>query len=690
VSVPGTEAVRAQETERAETVLVTAGAAVTAASAVAVLGVRDLLPAPVAVLAVLLLGLAVAGPVLWPSGQAAQLRYRLAQPVVLGCGVASLVVLLGRVRDAERDPSALIEGIGATMSYPLAALLVLQLAAAVTLRHIGVVLVAALLAVLLAVGTAPDGSSMDLVSGLGLCLAIGWPAAVGTLWLMHGAKERLRAQHVMPGGRRPAVRVPVALVAGSVAVALAGLLLPQPDGIRPENLAGGASGLGDGSTAAAGAAGRSPQNYVSPTMDLDARGELPDSPVVAVPAESPALWASTELVTYTGHSWGPARAIRSTRLAPRDASGDYDLRRGAVPGASPGVVDRSDLVRPLDPGVFLPLLSPGQPVSVRIDDRVGIAGDSLFFPVARGRAYVIGSRTDLVDPVTPSDTALPSTLPARVRDLARRLTHEAATTRDKVAAIEAHLHATMRYRLDSPVPDDDEDAVDDFLFESREGFCEHFAAAEAVLLRAVGVPTRLVTGFAGGTAQGDVRVMRGTDAHAWVQVSAGGDRWFWTDPTAGATLAEDRSAGRSVLAFLRDHGPLLGLVLLLVLVVATAVVVTARRTAARRAAERARRAPLDARVVAAFAGLERALAGTALARLPDSSVEELLRSLQARWPGGLPDPAAVAAALRTVQRILYGNAPVPAPEAHAAMAALDELTVRAADVLRERRRHLVR
>jgi len=204
------------------------------------------------------------------------------------------------------------------------------------------------------------------------------------------------------------------------------------------------------------------------------------------------------------------------------------------------------------------------------------------------------------------------------------------------------------------------------------------------------VPTRLVTGFAGGTAQGDVRVMRGTDAHAWVQVSAGGDRWFWTDPTAGATLAEDRSARRSVLAFLRDHGPLLGLVLLLVLVLATAVVVTARRTAARRAAERARRAPLNARVVEAFAELEGALAGTALARAPDSSVDELLRSLQARWPGGLPDPAAVAAALRTVQRILYGNVAVPAPEAHAAIAALEELTVHAADVLRERRRQLVR
>ncbi len=81
------------------------------------------------------------------------------------------------------------------------------------------------------------------------------------------------------------------------------------------------------------------------------------------------------------------------------------------------------------------------------------------------------------------------------------------------------------------------DAVDDFLFNSHEGFCEHFASAEAVLLRAVRVPARLVTGFVGGQERGSRRVFRGTDAHAWVQVNVGGARWVFTDPTAGATIA---------------------------------------------------------------------------------------------------------------------------------------------------------
>ena len=150
-------------------------------------------------------------------------------------------------------------------------------------------------------------------------------------------------------------------------------------------------------------------------------------------------------------------------------------------------------------------------------------------------------------------------MPTRVRVLAQRLTRRATTVEAKVSAIEDYLHAHERYRLDSPVPDADEDAVDDFLFESHEGFCEHFASAEAVLLRAVGVPTRMVTGFAGGSLEGTGRVLRGSDAHAWVQVHLGDGRWMWSDPTAGAALAEDRDGAITrLLDLLRAHALLLG------------------------------------------------------------------------------------------------------------------------------------
>ena len=79
-------------------------------------------------------------------------------------------------------------------------------------------------------------------------------------------------------------------------------------------------------------------------------------------------------------------------------------------------------------------------------------------------------------------------MPQRVRELAETLTRGAPTVEAKVAAIEAYLAQHLRYRLDAPVAPSGVDAVDFFLFEAREGFCEHFASATAVMLRSVGVP----------------------------------------------------------------------------------------------------------------------------------------------------------------------------------------------------------
>jgi len=77
------------------------------------------------------------------------------------------------------------------------------------------------------------------------------------------------------------------------------------------------------------------------------------------------------------------------------------------------------------------------------------------------------------------------------------------------------------------------DAIDDFLFTSRKGFCEHFAASFAVLMRAAGVPTRIVGGYQGGrwNALGEFFTVRYSDAHVWCEVWADGQGWMRVDPT---------------------------------------------------------------------------------------------------------------------------------------------------------------
>ena len=76
-------------------------------------------------------------------------------------------------------------------------------------------------------------------------------------------------------------------------------------------------------------------------------------------------------------------------------------------------------------------------------------------------------------------------------------------------------------------------SVDGFLFETRRGFCEHYAGAFVVLLRAAGIPARVVTGYQGGTINpnGNYMIVRQSDAHAWAEALVGG-QWRRLDPTA--------------------------------------------------------------------------------------------------------------------------------------------------------------
>lgn len=78
--------------------------------------------------------------------------------------------------------------------------------------------------------------------------------------------------------------------------------------------------------------------------------------------------------------------------------------------------------------------------------------------------------------------------------------------------------------------------MDSFLFDTRQGFCEHFAAAFVVTLRAAGVPARVVTGYQGGeiNAVDGSFVVRQSDAHAWTEVWLAGKGWQRIDPTAAS------------------------------------------------------------------------------------------------------------------------------------------------------------
>jgi transglutaminase-like putative cysteine protease len=94
------------------------------------------------------------------------------------------------------------------------------------------------------------------------------------------------------------------------------------------------------------------------------------------------------------------------------------------------------------------------------------------------------------------------------------------------------------------------DGADEFLFDVRSGYCEYYASAFAVLMRAAGIPTRIVTGYQGGFwhSGGDYLLVRHSDAHAWNEVWLEDSGWTRVDPTAAVSPARISQGARDALA----------------------------------------------------------------------------------------------------------------------------------------------
>lgn len=156
-------------------------------------------------------------------------------------------------------------------------------------------------------------------------------------------------------------------------------------------------------------------------------------------------------------------------------------------------------------------------------------------------------------------TQLPS-VPDRVLQLARDVTADAPTTYDKARAIEAWMAANTTYSLDIPSLPEGADAVDQFLFVDRQGFCEQIGSSLVVMLRSLGVPARLAVGYTPGERNPFTGLyeVRARDAHSWAEVYFPGVGWQGFDPTALVPLSGDseaRSAGSGLFSFLGRHLP---------------------------------------------------------------------------------------------------------------------------------------
>lgn len=175
-------------------------------------------------------------------------------------------------------------------------------------------------------------------------------------------------------------------------------------------------------------------------------------------------------------------------------------------------------------------------------------------PVIQLTQYEVISNPDFIDapkltgPLRMQALDLPDDGNPRTRQLIRQWRQEIPDDEALIQRVLQHFNREpFHYSLN--VPSLGVHPVDDFLFETKTGFCEHYASSFAVMMRMAGIPARIVTGYQGGwfSDLGNYLLVRQSDAHAWTEVWLQGKGWTRVDPTAAVSPLRVESGSRSAL-----------------------------------------------------------------------------------------------------------------------------------------------
>ncbi|TMC72833.1 MAG: transglutaminase domain-containing protein [Chloroflexi bacterium] len=154
----------------------------------------------------------------------------------------------------------------------------------------------------------------------------------------------------------------------------------------------------------------------------------------------------------------------------------------------------------------------------------------------------------------PANGYRPPDVLQRIHKLALDVTAGAVTPYDKAKAIEAYLRGNYVYTLTPPRTPDGVDPLAYFLFDSKRGYCQFFASAMGDMLRSLGIPTRLVNGFGPGNYDTTTQawVVRGEDAHTWVEVYFPTYGWITFEPTPDGVYSPITRGDQGQSPCLRD------------------------------------------------------------------------------------------------------------------------------------------
>lgn len=257
-----------------------------------------------------------------------------------------------------------------------------------------------------------------------------------------------------------------------------------------------------------------------------------DSPALRVSFDGPApptsemYWRGPVLWDYDGREWTASRwlgALPPATVRHGPVRYSYELE---VEPTERRMLVALELPADLPDGVrarYEHTLASERPLTAITRWRMAAAAPAAFEPDLRPVARQAALR-------------LPRGFNPRTVALARRWRADAGDGPQADAAIANRalewIRAEFGYTLSMPLLG--RHAMDEFLFEHQQGSCEHFSSSYVVLMRAAGIPARVVTGYVGGYRNpfGDYWIVRNSDAHAWAEIWLAGRGWVRVDPTA--------------------------------------------------------------------------------------------------------------------------------------------------------------
>lgn len=278
---------------------------------------------------------------------------------------------------------------------------------------------------------------------------------------------------------------------------------------------------------------------LSQSDEVAFRVEFNNSP----PPPDARYWRGPVLTQFDGFAWSPGNIITeaypttnasnaieyTVMLQPHKQNWLFALDQAVSIPAKDG-----SLTPPAQASNFATLTTSGQLFSKE--------------PVTRVTRYT--QRSSLTDrfqsPVRPvkDELSIPGNMP-RTEQLAKTLWAQSSSPRDYANRVlqrfnEMDYHYTLQPGLLGNNP------VDEFMFDTQQGYCEHYSSAFTLMMRAAGIPARVVTGYLGGEMNEDYMIVRQSDAHAWSEVYLDG-RWQRYDPTAAVAPERVENGIRAAL-----------------------------------------------------------------------------------------------------------------------------------------------